>query len=129
MQQAVDDIRMRLFTAIGYGRWSLVANMRGSDLNHALSNDVDRIQVAVFSLMTFGQNIIWLTLYGLLSTLISWQMTLFAMTVGAATLFGLYPVRRKIARCSMRSSKASAASRRMCIWWTANCWWPTIVLK
>ncbi len=98
MQQAVDDIRMRLFTAIGQGPWAQVAAMRGSDLNHAMVADVDRVQLGLFSLMSLGQNILWLMLYGLLSALISWRMTLFALVIGTITLAALYPMRRKTAR-------------------------------
>lgn len=98
MQEAVDDMRMRLFAAIGQGPWAQISAMRGSDLNHALVADVDRIQLGLFSFMSLGQNIIWLMLYGALSALISWQMTLFAIAVGGLTLAALYPTRRKTAR-------------------------------
>lgn len=98
MHSAIDALRMRLFTAIGQGRWSRIAAMRGSDLNHALTADMDRVQLGIFNLMSLGQNIILLAIYGLLSALVSWQMTLFALVVGTAIVAALYPMRRRTAR-------------------------------
>lgn len=106
MQQATDRLRMALFAAIGNARWSRITALRGSDLNHALTADVDRVQVGIFSLLSLCQNIIMLTIYGLLAALVSWQMTIFALTVGFLLLAGLYPLRRSAARHGQTMAEA-----------------------
>ncbi|MFT3966512.1 MAG: ABC transporter ATP-binding protein [Sphingobium sp.] len=106
MQTAIDTMRMTLFTAIGEVRWPLIARMRGSDLNHALTADVDRVQVGIFSLFSLAQNIVLLVIYGCLSALVSWQMTLFALAVGAAVLIALFPLRRVTARHGQHLTEA-----------------------
>jgi ATP-binding cassette, subfamily C, bacterial len=94
MQVAVDRMRMRLFRAVGLARWRLIARTRGSDLNHALTNDIDRVQGAMFSLLLLTQNMILLIIYAVLAATISIKMTLFAIAIGTTVLLLLYPVRR-----------------------------------
>lgn len=98
MQLAVDRMRMRLFAAIGMARWRLIARTRGSDLNHALTADIDRVQGAIFNLLQLVQNVILLVTYALVAALVSIQMALFAAAVGGVALAMLYPVRRRSAR-------------------------------
>ena len=95
MQTAVDRVRMQLFRGIGLARWRFVAQSRGSDLNHAVTTDVDRIQGAIYSLLLLVQNVVILGIFGIVSLLISLRMTLFAVAVGGVVLAFLYPIRRR----------------------------------
>lgn len=98
MQVAIDKVRMDLFTAIGKARWSLIASTRTADLNHALTTDIDRAQVAIYSLLTLTQNILLLIIYAGLAALVSIKMTAFAMVVGGGVLIALFPLRRRASR-------------------------------
>ena len=98
MQTCVDDLRLRLFGAIGSARWMLIARTRGSDIQQALSGDVERVRAAVFNLLLLVQAIVMVAIYGLLAAMISWRMTLFALAVGLVVLTALYPVRRHASR-------------------------------
>lgn len=97
MQLCVDDIRLRLFGAIGLARWRLIAKTRGSDIQQALSADIERIRAATFNLLLLMQAIVMVAIYSALATLISLPMTLFALAVGCGVLIALYPVRRRAA--------------------------------
>ncbi|KKC27754.1 ABC transporter ATP-binding protein [Sphingomonas sp. SRS2] len=97
MQACVDDIRLRLFGAIGAARWRLIAKSRPSDIQQALSGDIERIRAATFNLLLLAQAILMMAVYATLAAVISWKMTLFALAVGGAVLVALYPVRRRAA--------------------------------
>jgi ATP-binding cassette subfamily C protein len=98
MQAAVDKLRMSLFQNIGLARWSVIIKTRGSDLTHALTSEIDRVQAGIFSLLQLFQNIFVLIFYFIISVFVSLKMTLFAVTVGAVLFAGLYPVRRRASR-------------------------------
>lgn len=97
MQSCVDEIRLRLFGAIGSARWRLIARTRASDIQQALSGDIERIRAATFNLLLLLQAMLMVGLYAALAALISVKMTLFALAVGGAVLVALYPVRRRAA--------------------------------
>ncbi|KRB86206.1 ABC transporter [Sphingomonas sp. Root710] len=97
MQSCVDDIRLRLFGAIGSARWRLIARTRASDIQQALSGDIERIRAATFNLLLLSQAILMVGLYAALAAVISLKMTLFALAVGGTVLAALYPVRRRAA--------------------------------
>lgn len=97
MQSCVDDIRLRLFGAIGSARWRLIARTRASDIQQALSGDIERIRAATFNLLLLSQAMLMIALYAALAAVISLKMTLFALAVGGAVLAALYPVRRRAA--------------------------------
>ena len=97
MQLCVDDIRMRLFGAIGSARWRLIAKTRPSDIQQAMSGDIERIRAATFNLLLLLQAIVMVTIYAMLAAIISLKMTLFALAVGGTVLVALYPVRRRAA--------------------------------
>lgn len=97
MQLCVDDIRLRLFGAIGSARWRLIAKTRPSDIQQALSGDIDRIRAATFNLLLLLQAVVMVAIYAALAAVISLEMTLFALAVGGAVLVALYPVRRRAA--------------------------------
>ena len=93
MQTAVDRLRNSLFASIGAASWRFIVGSRGSDLNHALTADVDRVNGAIFNLILLIQNIVILVIFGAISLMVSPAMTLFAVVVGGVVLALLYPVR------------------------------------
>lgn len=93
----INELRVSLFKSVGRARWQFIATLRGSDLNHLLTADIDRVQGAVYSFLLLIQNIILLTVYICLSLLISPAMTVFASMLGLGALMALYPIRKQAA--------------------------------
>ena len=91
----VNRVRMNLFESIGKARWGVFTRIRGSDLDHALNGDVDRVQVAAFSLLMFTQATLLLTGYLVVSLFISPVMTSFAILIGVVLLVALQPFRAR----------------------------------
>ena len=90
-----DQLRLTLFRLIGNTRWRLLATLRGSDLNHALTSDVDRIQSAAFQLLLFTQALVLALVYCGVSLVVSPMMTLVAGALGGLALLVLAPLRRR----------------------------------
>jgi ATP-binding cassette subfamily C protein len=90
-----DRLRLNLFRVIGNTRWRLLATLRGSDLNHALTSDIDRIQAAAYQLLLFTQALVLTLVYCGVSLLVSPVMTLVAGALGALALTLLAPLRRR----------------------------------
>jgi ATP-binding cassette subfamily C protein len=91
----VNRVRMNLFVSIGKARWGVFTRMRGSDLDHALNGDVDRVQVAAFSLLMLTQATLLLVGYLVVSLFISPVMTSFAILIGVVLLVALQPFRAR----------------------------------
>lgn len=113
MQLCVDDIRLRLFRAIGAARWTGVAATRAADLQQALTGDVERVRAAVYNLLLLLQALVMVAIYAALAAAISPAMTLFAMAVGGAVLLALYPVRRRATRFGETLSSSLADQQHM----------------
>ncbi len=92
--QVVNTIRRSLFARISETRWLALSRMRGSDLNHALIGEVDRLQGAIYQLFMLAQTIILLAGYTIVCLLISPTMTLFAVLVGGIVFAIVAPIRR-----------------------------------
>jgi ATP-binding cassette subfamily C protein len=90
--------RLLLFESIGRARWSFIAARRGSDLHHAVTADIDRIQAAAYYLLLLVQDSVLLLAYLTLSLVVSPTMTLFAFAMGLIMLAVLRPVRRRASR-------------------------------
>jgi ATP-binding cassette subfamily C protein len=93
----VNGLRVSLFDSIGHARWRFIAGLRGSDLHHALTADIDRVQKAAFSLLLLVQDCILLVAYLVVSWLISPPATVFAFAMGGAVLAILKPIRDRSA--------------------------------
>ncbi|MGT2465456.1 ABC transporter transmembrane domain-containing protein [Mesorhizobium atlanticum] len=91
----VNRVRMNLFESIGRARWGVFTRIRSSDLDHALNGDVDRVQVAAFSLLMLTQATLLLTGYLVVSLFISPVMTSFAILIGLVLLVALQPFRAR----------------------------------
>lgn len=92
-REATDAMRLNLFDAISQAQWSAISTRRNSDLNHVLSSDAERITQAVSSGLNIFQALIMLAVYLVLASIVSWQMALFAVGVGALLFAALYPIR------------------------------------
>ncbi|MBZ9992241.1 ABC transporter ATP-binding protein [Mesorhizobium sp. BH1-1-4] len=91
----INRLRMNLFESIGKARWGVFTRMRGSDLDHALTGDIDRVQGAAFSLLMLVQIAVLLAGYLIISMFISPVMTLFAVVIGMLMFVALQPFRAR----------------------------------
>jgi ATP-binding cassette subfamily C protein len=91
----INQIRTSLFESIGRARWQFIARQRGSDLNHLLTADIDRVQGAAFHVLMLIQSCVLLIGYVCVSLLISPAMTVFASAIGLGALAALYPIRKR----------------------------------
>ncbi|WP_158914597.1 ABC transporter ATP-binding protein [Caulobacter sp. S45] len=93
----VNHMRVSLFESITRAKWTYLLNTRSSDLNHALTADIDRVQMAVGQILAFVQALVILLVYTLVCLLISPGMTVFAAVVGGVGLVALRPIRNRAA--------------------------------
>ncbi|UCI19637.1 ABC transporter ATP-binding protein/permease [Mesorhizobium sp. B2-1-8] len=91
----INRLRMNLFESIGKARWGVFTRMRGSDLDHALTGDIDRVQGAAFSLLMMVQITVLLVGYLVISMFISPVMTAFAVIIGIVMFIALQPFRSR----------------------------------
>ncbi|TIT57641.1 MAG: ABC transporter ATP-binding protein, partial [Mesorhizobium sp.] len=91
----INRLRMNLFESIGKARWGVFTRMRGSDLDHALTGDIDRVQGAAFSLLMLVQIAVLLAGYLVISMFISPVMTAFAVVIGIVMFIALQPFRSR----------------------------------
>ncbi|MDX8466505.1 ABC transporter ATP-binding protein [Mesorhizobium sp. VK23B] len=91
----VNCVRMNLFESIGKARWGVFTRMRSSDLDHALTGDIDRVQAAAFSLLMLAQTALLLAGYLVVSLFISPVMTSFAILIGVVLFVALQPFRAR----------------------------------
>ncbi|MEI8717703.1 ABC transporter ATP-binding protein [Mesorhizobium sp. ISC11] len=91
----INRVRMNLFESIGKARWGVFTRMRSSDLDHALTGDIDRVQGAAFALLMLVQIAVLLAGYLLVSVFISPVMTLFAVVIGILMFVALRPFRAR----------------------------------
>lgn len=91
----INRLRMNLFESIGKARWGIFARMRSSDLDHALTGDIDRVQSAAFSLLLLVQIAVLSAGYLVVSLFISPVMTAFAIVIGIVMFLALQPFRAR----------------------------------
>ncbi|TIU93147.1 MAG: ABC transporter ATP-binding protein, partial [Mesorhizobium sp.] len=91
----VNRVRMNLFESIGKARWGVFTRMRSSDLDHAMTGDIDRVQAAAFSLLMLAQTALLLAGYLVVSLFISPVMTCFAILIGVLLFIALQPFRAR----------------------------------
>lgn len=98
LQMIAVELRQILFRAISLSRWEAIQRTRTSDINHLLTNDVDRIVGSLGSCLALFQAFFMLTIYAALAAAVSWRMAVFAVIVGSVLFLLLYPMRRRAAR-------------------------------
>jgi ATP-binding cassette subfamily C protein len=94
IQDFVNRLRNDVFKSVAHARWAFLARLRGSDINHALTADIDRVTVAVFQVLQLAQTAVLVAIYGTVALLISPKMALFAGVVAAVALAVMAPIRR-----------------------------------
>jgi ATP-binding cassette subfamily C protein len=97
LYDVINRLRVGLFESIGQARWQFIAQIRGSDLHHGLTADIDRVHGAAFRLLLLTQGLFVLAGYFIVSWLISPTVTLFAFATGSVVLAVLHPIRRRAA--------------------------------
>jgi ATP-binding cassette subfamily C protein len=98
MYDFLNGLRRDLFGQITKLRWDAYIRLRNSDLNHALTADIDRVQVAAIHSLQLCQTVIVLLVYGITSLVISPGMTCLAIGIGAVMLIATTPIRRAALR-------------------------------
>ena len=93
LYSVVNDLRTRLFAALSRSRWGFLSELRQSDITHALTADMDRVQTAIMQLLMLVQALIMIAVYGAVSVLVSPAMTLIAIGLGVLVLILLAPLR------------------------------------
>lgn len=78
-------VRMRsdLYDVIANANWMFLSRMRSTDLTHALTSEVERIETASFNLMNLVSTMVLLTLYLAIALAVSVSMTLLVLACGA----------------------------------------------
>ena len=97
-------VRLALLRAIGEARWSALAGARAAELEHALIGETDRVQACGFLVLSVGQTVAALAVYGALALLVSVPMTLLSALIGLILLAMLAPFRRTAARFGERAT-------------------------
>ena len=95
MHEALDEVRQVFFDHVGAARWEVIQNKRVADLNTTLTTEAARIQIAALSLTNLFQSAIMLAVYFSIAMLVSWQMAVFAASIGIVILLVLYPLRKR----------------------------------
>lgn len=94
----VNQTRIELFDAIAQARWEKVARSRNSQLEHALTADIEKIQACGFFLLNICQTLVVMAVYLGLCLLISAPTTLIVLVVGIILYAGLSPFRVNAAK-------------------------------
>lgn len=88
-------LRIDLFQSIGNANWATFTRQRTSEISHALTGNIERIQGAAFSTFLMIQAAIMLVAYVTVSLLISPGMTAVAFVVGGIMLALMQPIRSR----------------------------------
>ena len=102
LYDVVSGLRIDLFSRLSNARWGAVAGRRGSELQHLLTADVERLQNAVYHLFLIMQDAALLVVYLVAASVISPVMTSFAFAVGGLLLVVLRPLRKRAASYGAR---------------------------
>lgn len=90
-----NGVRLSLFSALAQARWDRITRMSTSDLEHALTSEVERISTCGMFLLAGLQGVVMLSIYAGMSVLISPPMTLVMLTFGVVALLLMRPFRRR----------------------------------
>lgn len=95
MYDFVNALRNELFASVAQARWDALIIIRGSDINHALTADIDRVQAAVFNFIQLALTCVLILVYAVVSFVISVKMTILAVALCALSVIILYPFRKR----------------------------------
>lgn len=91
----INKVQVDVFTSIGLAKWTQVAMMKSSDLNHTMTSDMDRLNGASYNYLIIVQTVVLLLIYLSVAALISIPMTAFAVAVGAVAFVIVRPIRKR----------------------------------
>ena len=89
-----NHFRRSLFASVAQARWAHVARIPRSRIEHALTGEIERLNLAAFLILSIVQNLVGLALYFVLSLMISVPMTLLSYGFGILALALMRPFRR-----------------------------------
>lgn len=107
-----DQLRLRLYRALGEARWSVTGRLRSADIEDLLTAGVDRVQSGVWSLILLVQAIVLFMVYLTLSALASPILTALVGVAGAALMLALHGQRRRAAALGGRLNDCRQACFR-----------------
>lgn len=90
-----NSVRLSLFSALSKARWDRITRLSSSEVEHALTSEVERISTCGFLLLSITQGLVMLGIYALMSLWISPVMTLVMVLFGIAGLLLMRPYRRR----------------------------------
>ncbi|MBN9886279.1 ABC transporter ATP-binding protein [Salipiger abyssi] len=90
-----NGVRLSLFSALSRARWDRITRLAISDLEHALTSEVERISTCGMFLLAGLQGLVMLAIYAGMSLLISPPMTLLMLGFGVVALVLMRPFRRR----------------------------------
>ncbi|QJE73282.1 ABC transporter ATP-binding protein [Aerophototrophica crusticola] len=96
-----DHMRGSLYRSLAAARWSGIARLRTADINHMLTNDVQRIEGATNALLQLTNSLAMAAVYLAISLLVAPLATAVVMLSGLAMFAILYPLRRRVVRSGM----------------------------
>jgi ATP-binding cassette subfamily C protein len=79
-------LRQRLYHAIANANWLALSRMRSSDLTHALTAEIDRVENATFAALSLAATALLFLLYFAIALAVSPSMTTLALGCGLALI-------------------------------------------
>ncbi len=102
----VDYLRIRLYRAVGLANWLFLSRRRGSDINHVLTVDINRVGDGTYYLLQLLVTGFVALVHILVALRLSVPMTLAALATGACLLLILWPQVRHARRLGERLTQA-----------------------
>ena len=93
-QNYIHHLRARLYQQLLYTKWPFFLKQKMSHLLHSLTTQIQAISASNFQLLTLLNNAIVLCVYTTLAFLLSWKMTLIAVTCACLLLGLMLPLHR-----------------------------------
>ncbi|HEX5734969.1 MAG TPA: ABC transporter ATP-binding protein [Blastocatellia bacterium] len=91
----VDRLRQRLYKSITNANWLFFSRSKASHFTHALTSELDRVDIATYSLLAIVVNCVVASVYIILALRLSVPMTVLVFACGAALLLLLKGKMRK----------------------------------
>ncbi len=95
-QDFICYVRNRLYRALLHSQWQFIISNKMSDIAHGLTSQVQDIGYASYLMLNLMSQLVLITVYVLISLMLSWQMSLLAIICGAALLVILLPLHKAV---------------------------------
>ena len=100
-------LRTRLYSAIVSARWSFLVGLRGTDLVHATTAEIDRVSTAAYQLLTLMSGLAVTAVYIAIALRLSFWLTVLVALAGAGLLWTFRGRTRQSADSGAEYSKVS----------------------